>query len=274
MLSEDVINQSEEIFETVMDFATETSSGLSFLLVIVACFAIVFFVWKIDKIEKEPISLLTTLIVLGVAASVGSRYLSYLLRYIPFLKILQSNGDYKELPALQVSLLARCFFIAIIQESLKFALLFISTWKNKKFNETFDGIIYSIYVSIGFAVCNVFLNYNAHSVLLVVLNLILNVFVAVIIAFVFGCFYTRAKLASLGKDKGNPIFWIVMGFIIIVCLYTADFYVAVFGQIYKSQTMQMVWIVLLYTFMIYSGGAIIKKSKESYVMNDKQDTYI
>ena len=40
---------------------------------------------------------------------------------------------------------------ALTEESFKFAALFILFWRNKEFNEKFDGIVYACFISLGFA---------------------------------------------------------------------------------------------------------------------------
>ena len=46
-----------------------------------------------------------------------------------------------------------CFLLtALVQEGGKFIVLKLITWKNREFNYTFDAVVYSVVVSLGFAV--------------------------------------------------------------------------------------------------------------------------
>lgn len=40
---------------------------------------------------------------------------------------------------------------AFTEEAFKFIALFILIWRNKNFNELFDGIVYAVFISLGFA---------------------------------------------------------------------------------------------------------------------------
>ena len=42
-------------------------------------------------------------------------------------------------------------FVGLIEEGCKFFFLYKKTWKNVNFNYTFDGIVYAVTVSLGFA---------------------------------------------------------------------------------------------------------------------------
>ena len=42
-------------------------------------------------------------------------------------------------------------FVGLIEEGAKFFFLYKFTWKDKAFNYRFDGIVYAVFVSLGFA---------------------------------------------------------------------------------------------------------------------------
>ena len=41
--------------------------------------------------------------------------------------------------------------VAVVEEGTKFLLMKLKTWKNPNFNYSFDGIVYAVSVSLGFA---------------------------------------------------------------------------------------------------------------------------
>ena len=52
-------------------------------------------------------------------------------------------------------------FVGLIEEGSKFFFLYRFTWKDKAFNYRFDGIVYAVFVSLGFAALeNVFYVFN------------------------------------------------------------------------------------------------------------------
>ncbi len=100
----------------------------------------VIYIYIRDKYEKEPIRLL----LLGVLYGAYSTSLILALggvaeRYITF--------DFGELENLYTAFVTS----AGIEESVKYLFLYFLVWRNKNFNERFDGIVYSVFISLGFA---------------------------------------------------------------------------------------------------------------------------
>lgn len=94
-----------------------------------------------DKYEKEPISVLMKAFGGGVLAIVTT-----LLIVLPF----QSYS--RDFDSLFLSSFINSFLFAAIPEELsKFLFLYLFIWRDKNFNEYFDGIIYAVFVSMGFA---------------------------------------------------------------------------------------------------------------------------
>jgi len=98
------------------------------------------YVYVRDKYEKEPIGLLLKAFFAGA------------LTVIPILfveNILQARGA--DLSG-YTHMAYNAFVVAgFTEEIFKFFALYLVIWKNKEFNEKFDGIVYAVYVSMGFA---------------------------------------------------------------------------------------------------------------------------
>lgn len=94
-----------------------------------------------DKYEKEPINVLMKAFGGGVLAIITT-----LLVVLPF------QSYFRGTDSLLLSSFINSFIFAAIPEELsKFLFLFLFIWRNKNFNEYFDGIIYAVFVSMGFA---------------------------------------------------------------------------------------------------------------------------
>ena len=100
-------------------------------------------VYQADRLEKESPKMLISLIVLGIlstalagaAEELGSDILKPLWEASPFL----------------YSLIFYFAIVGLAEEGFKYLLLKIRTWKSPEFNCTFDGVVYSVFVSLGFA---------------------------------------------------------------------------------------------------------------------------
>lgn len=101
------------------------------------------YVYKLDKLEKEPWPLLFLLGLQGVVSTalavfaerLGTRLLSFVLS--------------------EDTLLYRVVFNMIVvglsEEGAKYLLLRRRTWQSPQFNCQFDGVVYAVFVSLGFA---------------------------------------------------------------------------------------------------------------------------
>ncbi len=119
--------------------------------------ALCIFVFVKDRVEKEPIGLLFGLLALGVvicfpASEIEGILISFIRSiFEPFAYV--ENGEmYLPTVAYHLYLICENFIgIALVEEGLKFVVLFFVTSTNKNFNSVFDGLIYAVFVSLGFA---------------------------------------------------------------------------------------------------------------------------
>ena len=101
------------------------------------------YVYKADRLEKEPASLLGVLLLQGIistalaayAERIGGRALNAVL-----------SED-----SLLYQLLFNFLVVGLAEEGFKFLLLKWRTWRSPYFNCQFDGVVYAVFVSLGFA---------------------------------------------------------------------------------------------------------------------------
>ena len=105
--------------------------------------AICFYIYFKDKYEKEPIKLLLVSFILGVFSVVPTLLLSRLGTYFFGFEPTSSN--------LIFSLISCVVGIGLVEEFSKFIFVRYYAYKKDDFNEPFDGIVYCVMVSMGFA---------------------------------------------------------------------------------------------------------------------------
>ena len=114
---------------------------LNVIFAIVPAILLCIYIYKMDIIEKEPIPMLLILFFLGVVITVPVAFAESIL--ISFFGI-----DYSD----NLSCFILSFLIvALIEEGFKFLVLCFGTWKNKNFDHIYDGIVYAVFISLGFA---------------------------------------------------------------------------------------------------------------------------
>lgn len=100
-------------------------------------------VYRSDKLDKEPLGLLISLVFYGVIAT-GLAIFTESLGHDLLLSLYAED-----------TLLYRVLFyfvvVALSEEGFKYLLLKRRTWHSPAFNCQFDGVVYAVFVSLGFA---------------------------------------------------------------------------------------------------------------------------
>lgn len=101
---------------------------------------IAFYIYNRDKYEKEPLSVLIEALFAGVLIVIPAVLVESMLT-LP----VKNSGNL-------MSAGYSGFVVAgLTEEGMKFLALFLFFWRNKNFNEKFDGIVYSVFIALGFA---------------------------------------------------------------------------------------------------------------------------
>ncbi|WP_340113742.1 PrsW family glutamic-type intramembrane protease [Maribellus mangrovi] len=110
------------------------------ILSLAPVFVIAAYIYFRDKYEKEPIRLLIFALLAGALAVVPIMLLEFFL------------ARYANAFPHYISAAYQAFVVAAFSEELfKYIALYLLIWKSSEFNEKFDGIVYAVYVSLGFA---------------------------------------------------------------------------------------------------------------------------
>lgn len=161
-------------------------------LALIPAVVLLVYIFIKDRREKESFKILFLCFLFGVLSTIPAIIFETVgeLIFDPFL----TNGSFA------YAIVDAFIVVAISEEGCKYFMLKKRTWKSKEFNCSFDGIVYAVFVSLGFAAFeNIFYVFeNGFS------NAIMRMFTAVpshaCDAVYMGFFYSLAKEASL---KGN-----------------------------------------------------------------------
>jgi len=150
------------------------------------------YIYRKDTIEKEPPGLLTGLVFLGVAAALVAVVLETLGQGV--LNAFLSEED----PA--YSIVFAFLVVAVVEEGAKFLFLRWRTWKDPNFNYRFDGIVYAVFLSLGFAAFENISYVMGYGLTVALYRALLAIPAHTGFAVYMGYFYSRAKLC---QDAGN-----------------------------------------------------------------------
>ncbi|MBR4866895.1 MAG: PrsW family intramembrane metalloprotease [Clostridia bacterium] len=161
------------------------------------------YVYRKDRVEKEPLGLLAGLFFLGVIICFPAAKLEEWLL-----------GLFESLFLGRTLLLhaAKNFIgIALVEEGLKYFVLRMATRKNEDFNSLFDGMIYAVFVSLGFAAFENILyvtQYGFENAILRALTAVpTHMFLGVIMGYYYSLWhvYDLARLRELKLQKQGRV---------------------------------------------------------------------
>lgn len=101
------------------------------------------YIYKKDRVEKEPLSVILRVLVLGALSSVAAMFLEVFFEEILEV-VVESDTTF-------FAVLDTFLGVALIEELCKYYAFKIGAWKSKAFNYRFDAIVYAVAASLGFA---------------------------------------------------------------------------------------------------------------------------
>lgn len=153
-------------------------------------------IYRVDKIEKEPIGLLAKLFFFGVLSTISAM-------------VLESVGCeifgaffYEE--DLIYIIIENFFIVALAEEIGKYIVVKKIAWKHPAFNYTFDAVVYAVFASLGFAAFENIMYLTDETLSTALMRGILAVPGHAIDAVFMGYFFGLAKRCDvIGDNKGT-----------------------------------------------------------------------
>lgn len=113
------------------------------LLAIAPITVVILYIYFKDKYEKEPIKILAISFLLGATVSI---ILTFIIGYIA-----SSFVPLTDVKSVSQQFIKAFFTVALVEEFSKYIIVRFYAQRNNEFNEPFDGIVYAVMVSMGFA---------------------------------------------------------------------------------------------------------------------------
>ena len=101
------------------------------------------YVYKKDKVEKEPFGFVLKVLIWGAILSIPCAGLEQVAEMI--------LGAFFEAGTVNYAAAENILGVALIEELSKYLVLMIFVWRNKNFDYRYDGIVYAVSASLGFA---------------------------------------------------------------------------------------------------------------------------
>ena len=169
-------------------------------LAIVPSIILFVIIWHCDKIEKEPPQLLGKLFCFGFLTIISAMFIEWL------------GGDvifgFFDKSSLIYQFIENFLIVAVAEEGGKYIVLKKVTWKHPAFNYTFDAVVYSVTVSLGFATPENILYLLDGEISTAITRALFSVPGHVIYAIYMGYYYGKARQCDShldGKDVNKNL---------------------------------------------------------------------
>ncbi len=199
-------------------------------------------IYNLDTFEKEPPALLRACVVRGVYAAFLAIVLEIAGQFLMGLARITPNSP------LYVMVLA-FGVVAVAEEGAKFFFLHRLTWNDPNFNYRFDGIVYSAFVSLGFAAFeNIKYVFN-YGLSVAGPRAVLSIPGHLGFAIAFGYFYGRARVAANQGYSVRARNNLIAGYLAAVLLHGFYDTCAMTGTP-TSTTVFLVFVIIMYIVII------------------------
>ena len=198
------------------------------------------FIYYRDRKEKPPVKLMILLLATGAATTVPAA----IVEFIGQAFVMGDSDD------LGLRLLIFCFFVIAIAEELgKYLVTICITWKSKEMQHSYDGVIYAVCSSLGFAILeNVLYVYQGG-----LLTGIMRAFTAIplhcTVGVVMGALYAKAREEAYAGDRGGMIGDRAWAYLVPVCIHGAYDY-AIMAASYGLIAEGWIYVILIGAYII------------------------
>lgn len=151
--------------------------GLAILPVVI----LLIYIYRKDKFQKEPIGLLLAALGMGM------------LSVLPIVFVERFLSSLNPFDGVDGALYTAFVVAGCVEEGFKLLFLYWLIWRNKYFDEYFDGIVYAVFVSMGFALVENVMYVFSGGLSTGIMRALLSVPAHFLFAVVMGYFFALAK---------------------------------------------------------------------------------
>jgi RsiW-degrading membrane proteinase PrsW (M82 family) len=200
-------------------------------------------IYRADGVEKEPTGLLLKLVVWGVVSTIPAVWLE---------RLGTAVLDRVLTPGSTAHTIALAFLVvAVVEEGMKFLLLKWRSWHHPAFNYRFDGVVYAVFVSLGFAAYENILYVFNYGLSVALPRALLAVPGHMSFAVAMGIYYGRAKCYWRRGHDAAAKFNLILGYLLAVFLHGFYDACAMIGT-GLAMLLFIVFVVLMLLFVFRS----------------------
>lgn len=202
--------------------------------------ALLSFFYLKDEFEPEPISFVFRVFIFGVLLVFPIMFIQYVLQTE---NVFHSDFLYAFLSA------------GFLEEFFKWFILYYVVYQHAEFDEPYDGIVYGVSISLGFATLENILYLVSYGLEHAVGRAILPVSSHALFGVIMGYYLGKGKFSVHAKNK-----WILLSFLL------PFFFHGIYDYILISFDS---WLMFMFPFMIFLWWLALRKVKRARILSAK-----
>ncbi|MED1782495.1 glutamic-type intramembrane protease PrsW [Brevibacillus fortis] len=204
--------------------------------------AILSYFYLRDSLEPEPISMVIRSFIFGMLLVVPIMVLQY---------IMQNEWNWRD------GIVAEVFQSAVVEEFFKWMVIYFTVYKHLEFDEPYDGIVYAVAVSLGFATLENLFYLIINGTNIAIWRAFLPVSSHALFAVWMGYYLGRAKFS---KDAKHERLFLWMSITLPISLH------ALYNVIFLAVQN---WLVVIVPFMLVLWWQGLKKVQRAHDYGSK-----
>ena len=225
------------------------------LAAVIPAIGLMIYVYKADHLEKESPAMLWRLVIGGVLSSlialVAERVLSFLLN----ITVSTTSAAY--------NIILYFIIVAFSEEGAKFFMLRRRSWRSPEFNCQYDGVVYAVFVSLGFAIWENISYVLSYGFATAIVRAVTAIPGHACFGVFMGVFYALAKRYSLSRQKELCTLFSVLAVVIPGLLHGTYDYIA------TKETTSLNWVFIVFVLILFIVSFLLirKVSKADKFIN-------
>ena len=213
-------------------------SRILIIIAVLPALILLGFIYMRDRKEKPPVKLMVLLLALGA----GTIIPAVIAEFIGQLIIAQTDTDH------QTMLLV----LGIVEELGKYLVTVCTTWKSREFQHSYDGVIYMVCASLGFAILENILYVASGGIGTGILRAFTAIPLHCTVGVIMGALYAKGREAAYAGDRAGMIGFMAWAYIVPVFIHGLyDYLVMAASYGYISEAWVFLILGVMYVLSIF-----------------------
>ena len=222
---------------------------------VIPAIGLMIYVYKADHLEKESPAMLWRLVIGGVLSSLIALVLERVFSLLLNLTVSSDSAAY--------NIILYFIIVAFSEEGAKFFMLRRRSWRSPEFNCQYDGVVYAVFISLGFAIWENISYVLSYGFATAIVRAVTAIPGHACFGVFMGVFYALAKKYSLGQQKGQSTLFSVLAVVIPGLLHGTYDFIAT----QENASLNWYFIIFVVVLFLISFLLIRKVSKSDKFLN-------